>query len=158
VWRDKSVLVVSKGASLPDRCVKCNSPAYGVRLKRKLSWHHPALYILIFIALLVYLIVAMILRKTATVEIGLCEQHAAKRRKAVVVTWLLVLVGVLGIVGSIVAEDGTYALIGFLLLIAGIIYGIVVARVVAPSRIDDRFVWLKGVNKDYLNALPAWPV
>jgi hypothetical protein len=42
-----------------------------------------------------------------------------------------------------------------LLFIAGIIYGIVVVRVVAPSKIDKQFVWLKGVNKDYLNSLPV---
>ncbi|MGH9970507.1 MAG: zinc finger Ran-binding domain-containing protein [Pyrinomonadaceae bacterium] len=158
VWRDKSTLVMSKGAPLPDRCVKCNEPAHGQRLKRKLSWHHPALYIVIFVALLIYLIIAMILRKTATVEVGLCEVHMAKRRKALLVTWLLVIIGVLGIAGSFVAEDGTYALIGFLFLLAGIIYGVVAARVVAPAKIDDRFVWLKGINKDYLNALPAWPM
>lgn len=158
LWRDKSKLVMSKDASLPDRCVKCNEPAGGLRLKRRLAWHHPALYILIFVALLIYLIVALILRKTATVEIGLCEDHMAKRRKAVVVTWLLVLLGVCGFIGSLVSNDGTYALIGVVLLIAGIIYGIVAARVVAPAKIDDRFVWLKGVNEDYLDALPAWPV
>lgn len=127
-------------------------------MKRKLSWHHPALFILIFVALLIYLIVAMIVRKRATVEIGLCQDHMAKRRKAVLVTWLLVLLGVCGFIASVVSNDGTYALVGFLFLIAGIIYGIVAARVVAPSKIDDRFVWLKGVNKDYLDALPAWPV
>jgi hypothetical protein len=70
VWRDQSKMVVSKGALLADRCVKCNAPATGPRLKKKLSWHHPAIFILIFVALLIYLIVAMILRKTAVLELG----------------------------------------------------------------------------------------
>lgn len=37
VWRDGKLLVMHKKAVLPDRCVKCNQPAGGRRLKRSLS-------------------------------------------------------------------------------------------------------------------------
>lgn len=156
VWRDKSTLVMSQGAELPPRCVKCNVPTH-LRLKRRLTWHHPAIYILIFVALLIYLIVAIIVRKAATVEMGLCDEHQAKRRRNLLITWSLVLVGIAGFVLAVMLEDFTYLLAGFLALVAAMIYGIVAVRIVAPSRIDDRFVWLKGVNKDYLNELPQWP-
>jgi hypothetical protein len=157
VWRNKSMLVMSKDAALPDRCVKCNEPAYGRRLKRKLTWHHPAIYILIFVALLIYLIIALILRKSAIVEIGVCEMHLAKRRRNILITWLLVLLGIVGFILGIGLADGTYALVGAFLLIAAIIYGLVVVKLVAPGKIDDKFVWLKGVNKAYLDELPQWP-
>lgn len=156
VWRDKSTLVMSQGVALPDRCIKCNEPAHGFRLKRKLTWHHPAIYLLILVAVLIYLIVSLILRKRAIVEIGLCERHLAKRRKNLLVTWLLFLLGVAGFIMAAVAEDGTYALVGTILLLCAIIYALAVVRVVAPSKIDDKFVWLRGVNKDYLNQLPQW--
>ena len=39
----------------------------------------------------------------------------------------------------------------------GVIFAIVAVRSVIPTRIDDNFAWMKGVNKDYLNALPQWP-
>lgn len=148
---------MSKGAALPDRCIKCNEPAYGLRLKRKLTWHHPAIYLLIFVAVLIYLIVALILRKRATVEVGLCERHQAKRRRNVLITWLLVLLGVAGFIMAVVAEDGRYLLAGAILLLGAIIYGLIAVRVVVPSKIDDKFVWLRGVNKNYLNQLPQWP-
>lgn len=147
---------MSQGAELPPRCVKCNVPTH-LRLKRRLTWHHPAIYILIFVALLIYLIVAIIVRKAATVEMGLCDEHQAKRRRNLLITWSLVLVGIAGFVLAVMLEDFTYLLAGFLALVAAMIYGIVAVRIVAPSRIDDRFVWLKGVNKDYLNELPQWP-
>lgn len=156
-WRDKSTLVMSQGAALPDRCIKCNEPAHGLRLKRKLTWHHPAIYLLIFVALLIYLVVALILRKRATVEIGLCERHLAKRRKNILITWLVFSLGVAGLIMAAVAEDGTYLLVGAILLLGAIIYGLVVVRVVVPSKIDDKFVWLRGVNKNYLDLLPQWP-
>ncbi len=156
VWGDGAKLVMSRDAELPPRCVKCNVPTH-LRLKRKLSWHHPALYLIILVALLIYFIVAMILRKSATVEIGLCDEHQAKRRRDVWITIALVIVGVLGVVLAMGFEDLMYLLIGFVALFAALIYGIAVARVVAPAKIDDRFVWLTGVNKQYLNELPQWP-
>jgi hypothetical protein len=146
---------MSRDASLPDRCVKCNVPTVG-RLKRKLSWHHPAIYLIILVALLIYLIVAMVLRKSATVEIGLCDEHRAKRRRNITITWVLSILGLLGIVLTIATNDGTYIGFGALALCAALIFGLIAVRVVTPAKIDDRFVWLRGVNKEYLDELPQW--
>src|SRR5258706_76322 len=44
IWRDKKVLVLGVRAALPDRCIKCNAPAEGSRLKRTLYWHPPGWY------------------------------------------------------------------------------------------------------------------
>jgi len=44
-----------------------------------------------------------------------------------------------------------------ILIVVGLVWLIVVARVVTVKKIDDRFVWLKGINRDYLAALPAYP-
>jgi len=156
IWRNGKTLVMTKDAQLPDRCVKCNAFTNG-RLRRKFSWHHPAIYILLIVAWLFYLIVAMIVRKRATVDLGLCEEHSAKRRTYIWISWLLALGGVAGFVLAMIAGDGTPALIGFLLLLTAIVFGVITTRVVYPSKIDDRFVWLKGVNAEYLNQLPAWP-
>ena len=125
--------------------------------RSRLTWHHPLLYILLFVALLIYLIVAMVVRKMATIEIGLCDEHLKKRRRDLRITIGLLVAGLIGLALAIGFSDGTYLLLGFLGLIAALIYGIVAVRVVAPAKIDDQFVWLTGVNKDYLIELPAWP-
>ncbi|HKO98975.1 MAG TPA: hypothetical protein VJU86_18380 [Pyrinomonadaceae bacterium] len=155
VWRDDSKLVMSKEALLPDRCVRCNVPTTG-RLKRTLTWHHPAIYLIILVALLIYVIVAMVLRKTARIEIGLCDEHRAKRKRNVLITWALCGVGLMGMVLAIAMNDGTYFGFGFLALFAALIFGLFAVRVVTPAKIDDRFVWLRGVNKEYLDELPQW--
>lgn len=157
VWRDSKKLVMSKDATLPQWCIKCNEPTHGLVLKRKLSWHHPALYLILLVATLIYLIVAMVMRKRATVEIGLCEKHLAKRRQGLWITYILFFLGVGGFVLAIAAGDVTYLLLGVVLLLASVIFGLVAVRVVVPAKIDDRFVWLKGVNEEYLNRLPQWP-
>jgi hypothetical protein len=156
IWRDGKTLVVSKDAVLPDRCVKCNAYTQG-RLKRKLSWHHWAIYLLILLSLLIYAIVAMVIRKRATVDLGLCDEHKAKRRTFIWITLLMILGGVGGFFLAIAAEDGTPAFIGFLLLITGIVFGVITTRVTYPSKIDDRFVWLRGLSADYLDQFPHWP-
>lgn len=147
---------MTKDALLPDRCVKCNAFTNN-RLRRKFAWHHPAIYLLLVVAWLVYLIVAMIVRKRAIVDLGLCEEHSAKRRTSIWISWLLALGGVAGFVIAIVANDGIPALIGVLMLLAAIVFAVITTRVVYPSKIDDRFVWLKGFNAEYLNQLPQWP-
>src|SRR5688572_25925834 len=146
-----------QGAELPDRCVKCNAPAQAPKLKKKLSWHHPAIYLPILVALLIYFVVAMILRKTATVEIGLCEEHKSKHHRNMVVTVVLIGLGILGLVTALAVEDSNFILLGILLLLAGIIYGVAALRILTPAKIDERFAWLKGANKEYLDELPQFP-
>lgn len=157
VWRDKSKMIVSHDSQLPDRCIKCNAPAPGPKLKKKLTWHHPALYLLYFVALIIALIIALALRKTMIVDLGLCEEHMKKYRRNVVITWLLMLLGAGGFVVGAMGEDRTLLMLGLLSLLAGVIFAIVAGRIVIATKIDDNFAWLKGINKDYLNALPQWP-
>ena len=156
VWQKKSTLVFNKNAVLPYRCVKCNGPADSW-LKRKLSWHHPALYFLIFAGLLVYVIIAAILSKRATVDIGICTGHRTKRRNGIIVGLLLLIGGIFVAIIGIAGEYTFVWIIGVLLVPVGIVWMIVAARVVVVKKIDDRFVWLNGINRDYLAALPSYP-
>ena len=155
VWRSKALLVMTKEAALPDRCIKCNAPT-AERLKRKLRWHHPALYLLIIVSILVYAVVAIVVRKTATVNIGFCEEHRESRKLSKIITVLLTLVGTLSFI-SAVQFDSPLLLIGSIgLLLAAAIYGTVTLRVVAPTKIDEHFVWIKGVDASYLQEFPEW--
>jgi hypothetical protein len=156
IWRDKSTLVMVKEAPLPDRCVKCNAPANGMRLRRRLSWHHPVLYLAIFAAMLIYAILASVLSKRATIEVGLCAEHFHRRRQKIAIGWIL-LAG--GLLFAPVAFANDYPLIGVLgltVFLFGLVWLIVVSRVVTPKKIDDRLVWLNGVNSAYLSEFPPW--
>ena len=156
VWRQGPTLVMHRDAELPDRCVKCNTPANGVKLRRNLYWHHPGLYLLILLNLLIYLIVALIVRKRAKISLGLCEKHRSNRVWAISSAWILVLLGVGLLVGGIVNVNGWLILTGVILLLGGAIYGAVRGRIVTPRRIDKERVWLNGVCAEYLDSLPDW--
>jgi hypothetical protein len=169
VFRSGNQLVMHKLAKLPDRCVKSNQPADGQRLRRKLSWHHPLVFLaLIFglIGLLVYIILAVVLSKKATIDVGLSEEWFRKRRRAILIGWLSVLLGIAVLAGSIaiVVNPNCQAPwvgwgipLGLAMFLGGAIYGLMASRMVAPARITEEYVWLKGVHPDYLADLPPWP-
>jgi hypothetical protein len=155
IWRNDKTLVMMKQALLPNRCVKCNAFAEE-QLHRKLTWHHPALYLLVLVSILIYAIVAMCVRKTASINVGLCEDHLSTRRRNLLITWALGFASIASFVAAGFLEDGTFVLVGIALLFTCAIYGIVTLRVVVPSKIDDYFVWLKGVDTNYLQQFPEW--
>jgi len=164
VWRDGKLLVMHKQAVLPDRCVKCNQPAGGRRLKRSLSWHHPGYFLAVLAGVWVYIIVALVVRHTAKIEIGMCEVHRRKRWQAIATSWLLVLVGILAIFGggslidspaNVLAWLGPWFLFGGIaLFVAGLIYAVTVVPPVAPQKIDKEYVWLKKVDPAYVAEFP----
>jgi hypothetical protein len=161
VWRDAALLIMTKQASLPDRCLKCNQPAGGWTLKRKLSWHPWYWFLLIFFCnVIIYVIVALVVRQTAVVLVPLCEDHRRRRRRAITVGWILGLAGVGAMVIGGSSQDeafaGIFMLVGLVLFIVGAIYGIVGAQTAVPQKIDKRFVWLKKVHPDFLAGLPSW--
>jgi hypothetical protein len=161
LWREGNVLVMHKAAPLPDICVKSNLPATR-RLKRVMYWHHPAIFLTLLISILIYAILALCLRKKAVIHIPLTDDWFARRRMRILVAWSIVAVGVLTFVAGIALIDQydlapLFLLLGVVLVIAGALVGALGARLVYPSRITDEYVWIKGINREYLDRLPVWP-
>jgi hypothetical protein len=169
VWRDGKLLVMSKTATLPYRCVKTNTPAT-TSLKRKLSWHNPLLFVLVFIGVLIYAIVALAVRKQAEIMVPVCERIRKRRFMFLVAAWCTGLGGVgvtvLGIAisaGSSAHNNSSGELVGFLIggglltAIFGTIVCLMFSNVLTPAKITDHHAWLKGVHPDYLATLPKWP-
>src|SRR5438876_6369967 len=104
-----------------------------------------------------YVIIAAIFSKRSTVYIGLCADHRTTRRN-VIILGLLMFVG--GIFAAIIGFASDYTVVGIIGLVfipVGLVWLIVAVRVVTVKKIDDRFVWLNGINRDYLAALPSYP-
>lgn len=156
LWRLKKQIVMRPGTEMPDKCVRCNAPSQGPKLKRELTWHPPAYYILIVVSLLVYIIVAMIIRKKAVIHVGLCDKHRSQRKWAIGICTFGVVVGLGLLIGGGVSENGWMAISGVLLLITGIVWGALKATIVSAAKIDKEFVWVKGACSDYLAELPEW--
>lgn len=156
IWRRKREIVLSKDTPFPDRCVCCNAPTNGFKLKRDLSWHPPAYYLLLLVCLWLYIIVAMIARKKATLHIGLCEAHRAARKQTILIASLSAVLGLVLVIAGGVMENGILALIGAVLLIGGGLYGAVKAPIISCTKIENDLVSFKGAGQPFLDTLPEW--
>ena len=141
----------------PDRCVKCNAPAGGFKLKRVLYWQYPAYYLLILCNLLIPLIVVLIVRKKAILHVGVCEKHRAQRKLALTIGWVGVLGGLVLLICGVVWQSGWAAIAGLVLMLGGGIYGAVRGTTISAAKITKDNVWVRGVHKDFLAQLPEWP-
>lgn len=157
VWRSGKQLVMHVDSILPDRCIKTNLPTHGQRLKRNLSWHNSGIYLLILVNMLLYLIVALCVRKRATIEIGVSDAVMKKRKTAITVGWVLGLGGIAVFTIGLAYESlGLLIPVGIVAPIVVIVWAMRGVNIVTPARIDREYIWLKGVNKDYLSEFPDW--
>lgn len=167
VSRDGKVLYIPAGAELPDFCLRCNAPAEGYRKKVKLSWHPPALLLLIFLGLLPYAIVALIMTKKARVQVPLCAKHRASWTMLATVG-LLLLLAAIGVFIALAVMDshrtgagkgildqalGSGACLLFPLAgVGGIVLLFLGIRRVSPQKIDEfGNAWIKGVSPAFLD-------
>jgi len=160
IYRQGKLLVFPKNTTLPDRCIKSFEPTTS-RLKRSLSWHHPAWYLLILVNLLVFVIVAMCIRKTAVVYVPLADRFKKRRILCMLIAWSCILLSIACLIGGIALGRSQLApfvlLLCPILIFAGALTGIFGCRVVYAKKIDDNSVWLHGVCEEFLSQYPEYP-
>jgi GYF domain 2 len=156
LWRKGKTLVAAKDAQFPDRCIHCGGTTDLRRLKKRLYWHHPAVYLTILAGLLIYVIVALVVRKRADIEISICAADRKRRMIKIALAWLL-FIGFLAsfpVLGAYRAPEWMWFLPP-LLLIASVVLALL-ARLVYAAKIDEKQVWLRGICAGYLADLPEW--
>ncbi|TWU59873.1 hypothetical protein Poly51_01460 [Rubripirellula tenax] len=162
-WREGKILVMHKHATLPDICIKSGEATNGFRLKRKLKYHHPAWAFTILFNVLLYLIMAAIVSKRATVMIGLSERWQSIRRRRILIGWSGALLGVgMLVAGLATLERGDNSpggpvllVLGTLAIISFAIYGMFGAKMVAATKIDEQLIYIKGAHPDFLAKLES---
>jgi hypothetical protein len=155
-WQEGKKIIIRDKVRLPARCVKCNAETTDPPLKRKLYWHHPALYLLLFFNALVYIVVAMIVRRRASAEVYLCAQHRTRRRNFMLAGWLGGIFGLVMITVAAAFQIGWLIALSVLVTLAAIVIGIRGGTVVRTARIKKDLVWLTGAGEAFRASLPAW--
>jgi hypothetical protein len=152
-WREGKVLVMQPGTALPQRCVKCNDADLQPFKSRWVTWHHPGWYILVLLNIVIYAIVALVVRKRQQVSPGLCSKHLKRRRVSLSIGWAGFLIGLLVIPVGFAQDAPGLVVLGLLGMVVSIIVGIVGARIVYPSRITKEQIRLKGCGEAFLDSL-----
>ncbi len=155
VWRDGKTLVFEKGARLPNRCIKSNEPADRY-IRRDLTWAPPWVYLGIFGGVLLIVVFYLIARKTAVAEFGITQEWVKRRRKRIALVWLLCLFGFGLVIAGATVENWAVLLGGVVIWVGALIYAVVAVPFYYVQRIDDRYVWLKGIHPHYLAELPEF--
>ena len=154
IWRDGDLLVIRKGAVMPDRCVICNAPAGGRRLT--FAWLEPTYLLGVRIPML---------KEYAQIPVGICRRHRWRRWRAMAASWLAVLLSLISILSwnQVIDIRNEHWLIILLYAICGIslIPALVCASIfstppVRPHRADRNCVWVKKVHPEYVAGFPPW--
>jgi hypothetical protein len=156
LWRSDKLLIIGRDSDLPNRCVKCNDTAEDPTKTRTVYWHHPGFYAVLLINVIVYAIVALIVRKKAQVSPGLCAAHKQRRRAGLAIGWGGFICGVIATGAAAGNNSPGLALLLLFATLGSIIAGMVISRIVYPKRIDDRYVQLKGCGEAFLAGLPEF--
>ncbi len=131
-------------------------------MKRKtFYWHPPVVYVGLLAGLLPYVILALVLRKSGTIQLGLCQRHKRKRLWNVLAGLITSALSIAVFVIAGQTNDSTISAalvsIGIVMLLAGIVWAALAARTLSPTKIDDRTLWLRGAGDKLLDALPNGP-
>ncbi len=154
---DGNKLIIPQGAALPTNiCIKCGAPANGKPLKKNYYWHSQWIYILI-LSPLIYIIVAMIVRKQQLLYLPLCDEHRARRKRMILIGWGLIAGGIAALFAIPALGDngaGVAILLMFALVIAGIVVIISGANLIRPTFIDASYGSYSGASRAFLDQLP----
>ncbi|WP_050025331.1 DUF4339 domain-containing protein [Verrucomicrobium sp. BvORR034] len=159
-WQDGKQMVVMKDTPLPDKCFKCAAPPVKT-VKKTLSWHHPLVYIAILPGLLVYVLIALCVRKTTKVGIPLCRDCNRARNRKLTLAWTGAVIGFGLLCAGIAAGatdpsmTGVLAISGATLLLACLLWA-ALASTVAAKKIDKTHAWLAKAGRPVLDSLPQW--
>jgi hypothetical protein len=158
LWKSGKKLVTRSETPFPDRCVKCNAPAHGFKMKRVLYWQPWPYYLLIFLNLLIMLIVIVIVRKKAVLEIGLCQTHQARRKANILVSWGIMALG-FGIIAiaAFLLKSILVGVLGGCTVLGSAIYAAIMVPPISAAKITKENAWVKGVGPEFLAELPEWP-
>lgn len=166
--RSGNLLVFERGALFPARCVICNQPTES-RLRKRIEWCHPAVLLLVLCNLIVLLVVYLVIRKTADVDLGMCDAHLRRRRQRLWIGWSAAILGIVLIFGSIFAavlledqfaDPDTVAILVVVCWLASLVLLITGAFFTTGAngfqikRIDKRYIRLRKISPEFLATLP----
>jgi hypothetical protein len=146
-------LVIRDDTVLPNRCVKTNEEVDAKPVKKTLYWSHPALALLILVNFLVFLIVALIVRKKCQVTYYLSEDQKSRRRIKIASASFISLLAL--VVGIVLAMDDQWIglIVGLIVCLFAIICAAVFASTMRIAKVKGREFWISGATPVFLQSL-----
>lgn len=161
IWKFGKFLVMRRGASLPNRCIKTNRPTTQ-KVREKLYWHHPsnvwAGTIGVFLTLLLY----YALVQKESISIGLCEEFLDRRQKGIAASRILLKTIFISFIAVMFADfvgiisGSVFFLLFFILFACRLVVEAWLFDFISIVWIEDEYIFIKGVNQEYISEFPEW--
>ncbi len=162
-WLDR--YECDRDGKLPPVCMVCGAEAEQY-VKRTFQWYPPWVIVTILVALLVYVILALVLTKKMTVYVPLCSEHRnyfgrrTLRGGLVIVVGVLISVVCLGVWAYMADQPGAKeepfipCCAGMFFFFVALIAGSIVMQMgIKPTEITDDEIKLKGVSEEFVDAM-----
>ncbi len=140
LWRKGKVVILTPGTNFPDRCVFCNEPAKGFRLK-----HAPPG--ILFGAL-------KVAGGRAPLTYAVCPRHRKRRSVGRIISWSGRGLGLAMFFGSIWLGDWLRNL-GIVCIIGGVLGGVLLMGNIMVMKKMEK-IWVTGCKRPFLDSLPEW--
>ena len=159
-----NLLVMDRHARLPNVCLLTGRPATKW-VEREVSYYPAAVHLVLLVGIVPYVFYLLNLSTVVKIEIGLCERCFERQRLRLFFGKLLGGLGTAGILGAIslgliTKEHEVATVLIFLSAVigtAGLALFLWGGRLVTAKKIDEDYIWLRGVDQDFLATLPKWP-
>lgn len=149
-------LLVPDGTTLPPLCVKTGQPVHDPAIVKKFYSAPNWVILTVLISPLLLLILYYIFRRKAKIAYYLDGEVRSRARNASLICGLVILAAIGAFVAAGALEEAWPILIGLalLLIVAPAIYFTSI-RTVYSHRVENGYVWLRGVPPQVLTALVA---
>lgn len=148
-------MAVPRGASLPANCVKCGAPAEHP-WRKKFYWHPSWVYIFLVVNLLIYVLIAILIRKKMELNVPLCEVHHGERKryKILAAVMLLGCVPVGLMIGSLLPNGQSPGwAVGTIMFFTGLFFLHRSSNYMYARKIDEHGGVFRGAKEPFLHLL-----
>lgn len=150
VWQDRRKVVLHLSAPLPARCWQCNS-------SQDVTWQVYTLKHYPIYSIFTMLLIGFARYKKVGIEAGLCAVHRAKRKqKKMRGVYMMAAAAVMFFLGIVVEALFMLTVASFIIFFGSCIYLACIGDPLSVAKIKEPYIWLKGADDTFLNALPAW--
>lgn len=146
-------LIAPVRCELPRVCVFTGGTEDLVRVKQRLAWHHPAIYLGVFAGILVYVVLALALRKTADVTYSMTKTEEKRRRLWHLANWGIFLSAILWLVLAASWEWPWLYWLAPVSIVTSIVVYFLKVRLLYPQKITDGYAEIRGIPAEVLERL-----
>jgi hypothetical protein len=164
IWQYDGYLVMLRGASLPNRCIKTNRPVMG-KEEHTLSFINPYWFGLIFVPWIItipVIIVYFAMTKYEKITFGLSQEVKKQHRLLIDTIFSCVIFGMIMAAVNVHYSSIIFALLLIIFALLFLPFWLILRKSplstsgISIAWIQGEYICIRGINKEYLSEFPEW--